>query len=81
MYYAPTKLCMRMVGVSVRKFPVQSFSHQLRCSDVTNAHADVTFVSKAFYFNQEKSGKCVGKFLEQPKMWGWGTNSMEQQNC
>ena len=66
---------MRMVGASVRKLPVQSFSHQFRRSDVTNARADVMFVSKAFYLEQQKSVKSVGKSLEQQKMVGWATNS------
>ena len=59
----------------MRKFLVQSFSHQLRRSDVTNARANVMFVSKAFYLEQKKSVKSVGKSLEQQKMVGWTTNS------
>ena len=62
---------MRMVGASVRKLPVQSFSNKLRRSDVTNARADVMFVS----LEQQKSVKSVGKSLEQQKMVGWATNS------
>ena len=59
----------------MRKLPVQSFSHQFCRSDVTNARADVMFVSKAFYLEQQKSVKSVGKSLEQQKMVGWATNS------
>ena len=62
---------MRLVDASVRKLPVQSFSHQLRRSDVTNARADVMFVS----LEQQKSVKSVGKSLGQQKMVGWATNS------
>ena len=61
---------MRMVGAIVRKLPA-SVTHQLRRSDVTNARADVIFVS----LEQQKSVKSVGKSLEHQKMVGWATNS------